>query len=275
MAEGGADLETGETTDGTGGADQNPTGATTDGESGAGSDKTGATGGADLADKFQEIRNRAEREVRKALEPKLQELRSEKKQLEAKLEELTSEEGEGDDDALDLEDRDDVYTESQVSEMKRSYQSKIEEREEELEKLRERVEVTNRATARNRLIEALRERNVIKPDVFAETLIAQGRLEADIAEDDGFTVYTPDGNKMLNGEGEDATPEDLAESWVADNPEFVESSQRKGAGYSDTGGSAAKGSKPASEMSDEEKRAFINEHGRQAWEDKVYEDYAA
>lgn len=258
MAEGDADPEQGATTEGTGDAGPNTTGATAEGESDAGSDQTGATGGTD-GNPYQEGYNRGAREVREELQGKLKTYESKVNELESRLEELKGNPGE----AKAAEDED-LFTKEQVEELKESYQSELEEREQA-------VRQASRATARNRLVEELRQRNVVKPDMFADALI--DRVEADVTEGlDHIEVYTEQGNRMLNDDGDPATVEYLVERWVEQNPEFVAADSKAGAGFAGADGGTTSGwPDTKSAFSDEQQIRFIQEEGHEAWEALPYD----
>lgn len=265
MADGDADQETGATAE-----------ATDAGESGegdtdadAGQDNSGATEGVS-EEKLQKVYNRGAKEAREALEGKLDEYREEIESLRSELDGGSSNGASGEGGETDQ----DLYTEEQLEEIKSSYQSKKQEIEEEAEQLRDTLRETNREHARNRLIEALREQDVIKPETFADTFIAQGRVEADLSEGrDAIEVFTSDGNRMLNGDGDHASIEDLAASWADENPEFVRSSTREGAGYGGSEGGGTVAANNVQEMSEQEKMDFIDEHGQEEWNEIVRKSY--
>lgn len=219
MADGDADqTETGD------GADAGQTTGDTQGDAGqAGDGQTGGTGDSELDP--QAIYNRGAKEAREAMEGKLESQQETIQSLRSELEQLR----ESEDKRKSPEDRSDVYTEEQVEELKESYQSKIEQREEA-------VQSANRAHARNVLIEALREHNVVKPEMFADLLVDKGRVQADVTEGfDAIEVRTPEGNKMLTESGDEASVQDLAARWAEQNPEFVRDGQQAGSGF-DQGG---------------------------------------
>lgn len=218
MAEGDADPDA--TGAGEGADAGQDTGADGDADQ-AGDGQTGATG-ADQPDgnPFQEGYNRGAKETREALEGKIDSLEQKNQQMEQKLDELSGNPGKA-----KAEGDEDLYTEDQVEELRSNYQSKLEQREQAIQQ-------ANRATARNKLVEALHEQGVIKAEMFADLLVDRGRVQADVTEGlDHVQVLTPEGNKMLTPDGEEADVSHLARQWAESNPEFVRDGTQNGAGF--------------------------------------------
>lgn len=256
MPEGDADRETG--------AEQEVTDAGEAGEqdADAGQDEAGAAGGVN-PEKMQAVYNRGAKETREAMEGKLEEQRETINRLESKLDELTSDSQSGGETPEGAEDSD-LYTEEQVRELKRSYQEELEDVRSEAERLRtekldrEVVEAASELGVRKGLIRLVKRfyRDQMGYSEEHAEWFRQDREGFEPSVDDDFeTDYV-------------TVAEDLAQRKKSGEfADWFESSTREGGGYGGTDGGGGTPKKRKSEMSDEEKREFIAEHGHEAYGD--------
>lgn len=203
--------------------DETPTPGETGAEGDAGQQDTGDEGA--TVDP-QEIHDAVWAEARQALNSKDERIKDLESQIE-ELKERSAPDDEGDDA--------DVVTREQFEEVTTKLREEIESRDSA-------VQQANEANARNELIKQLRSQGVVKPEVFADTLIAKGRVSADVTKGlDHFEVKTAEGTKMLTDEGKEADVAYLAERWAESNPEFVRDPTQQGAGFREGGDAQPKG----------------------------------